>query len=114
MNIIFWFSILFILISLPALLVMLVLYILSKKYCLTYKTVGYLNFKDINLFYENDFFFFNIKLDYFRIYLIWLRIRIHFGGILLNIKINSKALSYLKSKAINKAEFIDCFGIIFN
>ncbi len=112
MNILFWFSVIFITISIPALAVMMLLFIISKKYHLTYKTVGYLKFEDIFFYYQNDFFFFNLKVDYFQIYLIWLRFRIHFSGLLLNIKINSKALTYLKSKAINKADFAESYGKI--
>lgn len=112
MNIIFWFTIIFIIISIPALAVMLIMFITSKKYNLTYKTVGYLRFENIHFYYQNDFVFFNLKVDYFQIYLIWLRFRIHFSGLLLNIKINSKALTYLKSKAINKGDFAESFGKI--
>lgn len=109
MSLVFNLAFIFILISLPPLLFIGFLYIASKKINLSFKIVGYLKFREIMILYDSDFLYLNIKLDQFQIYLIWLRIRIFIEGLTINAVIKNKSLSYIKSKPVNKADFVESF-----
>jgi hypothetical protein len=60
MQICFWLPILFLIISLPSIIIYLTLLILSKTLLktLTFKKLGYLKYKDINFYVDNNYFFF--------------------------------------------------------
>lgn len=110
MNIVFWCALIFIFMCIPPILLIAVFYLISKKFKFTFKIVGYVKFKDIEFFYENEHIQINLKLDNFQIFLIWLRCRIFFQGLLVNVVVNNKSLLYMKSRPVNKADFIETFG----
>jgi hypothetical protein len=104
MQICFWLPILFLIISLPSIIIYLTLLILSKTLLktLTFKKLGYLKYKDINFYVDNNYFFLRIHIDYFRIYLIWLRLRINPIGVKVSFNLKNKLSSLLKSNKLNK------------
>ena len=111
MNLIFWSALIFLILTLPALILITAFYLISKKFYFGFKVVGYLKFKDLIFLYENESIQINLKLENFQIYLIWLRCRIFFKGLVLNIVVNNRTLLFIKLKPVNKAEFMDTFGI---
>jgi hypothetical protein len=112
MNIIFWLALILIIICIPAILLILGFYYISTKFYFDFKVVGYLKFKNIKFLYENDKFQINLKINHFQIYLIWFRCRISFNGVVFNYNVKNESLSYLKSRPVNKADFVDTFGIL--
>ena len=113
MNIIFILSILIILLSIPALLLYLCLYILSKYYmtCLTLEYCGFLKFKNINFYIDTDDFFISIHIDYFHIFFIWLKLRFNIKGVKSTLTLKTKSSSLIKTKPINMYDFADSFVI---
>lgn len=57
--------------------------------------IGYLKFKDILFIYENDDFILKIQIDYFKIYLVWLRIRFYIRNLNIDFEVISKRLNTL-------------------
>ena len=104
MQICFLLAIFFLIISLPSIIIYLTLLILSRTLLktLTFKKIGYLKYKNINFYIDNKFFFLRIHIDYFRIYLIWLRFRINPIGIKISFNLKNNLSSLLKSNRLNK------------
>ena len=113
MKIIFIIAFFAILLSLPALLIYLALYILSKLYKtnLSLEYCGFLKFKNINFYYDTDSFFFYIHIDYFHIYLLWIKFRINIKGFKSTLTLKTKFSTLVKTKPINKYDFSDSFII---
>ena len=104
MQFIFLISLIVLLISLPSVIIYILLIILSKTILktLTFKQIGYLKYKDINFYIDNNFFFLGVHIDYFRIYLIWLRFRINPNGLKVTFTLKNHLSSSIKSSNINK------------
>ena len=113
MQIIFIIASFIILLSSPALLIYLALYILSKYFTttLSLEYCGFLKFKNINFYFDSDSFFFYIHIDYFHIYLLWLKFRINIKGFKSTLTLKTKFSSLVRTKPINKYDFADSFII---
>ena len=113
MQIIFVIASFIILLSSPALLIYIALYILSKYFStsLSLEYCGFLKFKNINFYIDSDYFFFYIHIDYFHIYLLWLKFRINIKGLKSTLTLKTKNSSLVKTKPINKYDFVDSFII---
>ena len=113
MRIIFLISFFIILLSSPALLIYFLLYILSKYFAttLSLEYCGFLKFKNINFYIDCDNFFFFIHIDYFHIYLLWLKFRINIKGFKSTLTLKTNFSSLVKIKPINQYDFADSFII---
>ena len=113
MKIIFIIATFIILLSSPALLIYLALYILSKYFTttLTLEYCGFLKFKNINFYFDCDSFFFYIHIDYFHIYLLWLKFRMNIKGFKSTLTLKTRFSSLVKAKPINEYDFADSFVI---
>jgi hypothetical protein len=111
MSIIFWLALVIMILSIPAIIFIIAFYLLSRKFHFDFKIEGYLKFKNIIFFYESDAIQINFRLDTFQIYLIWFRCRVFLKGLVFNAILSNRTLLYLKSRPVNKAEFMDTFGI---
>ena len=113
MQIIFLIAFFIILLCSPALLIYLASYILSKYFTTNFSLeyCGFLKFKNINFYFDNDSFFFYIHIDYFHIYLLWLKFRINIKGFKSTLTLKTKFSSLVKTKPINKYDFVDSFII---
>ena len=113
MQIIFIIAFFIILLSSPALLIYIALYILSKYFTttLSLEYCGFLKFKNINFYFDSDSFFFYIHIDYFHIYLLWLKFRINIKGFKSTLTLKTKFSSLVRTKPINKYDFADSFII---
>jgi len=110
MQLIFYLACFILLICLPSILITTLLYFISKKFNFQYTTTGFLKYEKIMFYYDSEYFFLNLKLDCFHIYLIWLRVRVLFRGIIVTYVIKTKSLSFIKAKAVNKADFVETYG----
>ena len=113
MNFLFIVAFCLILLSIPALLIYIALYILSKYYItsLSLEYCGFLKFKNINFYIDTDSYFFYFHIDYFHIFLIWLKFRINLKGLKSTLTLKTNLSSLVKTKPINKYEFADSFII---
>lgn len=111
MNIIFWFAIIFIFLCLPPIIVSIVLLMLSKKFNISYKTVGYLKYTNILFILDNNDFFVNVKIDLIQIYLIWFRCRILFRGWKINILLKDSKVLLSKKGKISKIDYLQTYVI---
>ena len=113
MQIIFILATFIILLSSPALLIYLALYILSKYFTttLSLEYCGFLKFKNINFYYDCDSFFIYIHIDYFHIHLLWLKFRINIKGFKSTLTLKTQFSSLVRTKPINKYDFADSFII---
>jgi len=113
MHIIFIIAFLIILLCIPALLIYLVLYILSKYYMtsLSLEYCGFLKFKNINFYIDTESYFIYVHIDYFHIFLIWLKLRINIKGLKSSLTLKTNFSSLVRTKPINKYEFTDSFVI---
>ena len=113
MHIIFIIAIFIIIICSPALLIYLGLFILSKYFTTTFSLeyCGFLKFKNINFYFDCDSFFFYIHIDYFHIYLLWLKFRINIKGFKSTLTLKTNFSSLVKTKPINQYDFADSFII---
>ena len=113
MHIIFIISSLIILLCIPALLIYLVLYILSKYYMtsLSLEYCGFFKFKNINFYIDTESYFIYVHIDYFHIFLIWLKLRINIKGLKSSLTLKTNFSSLVRTKPINKYEFTDSFVI---
>ncbi len=113
MQLIFIFATFIILLSSPALLIYLALYILSKYFTttLSLEYCGFLKFKNINFYYDCDSYFIYIHIDYFHIHLLCLKFRINIKGFKSTLTLKTRFSSLVKTKPINKYDFADSFII---
>ena len=113
MNIIFIIAVFIILLSIPALLIYLSLYIFSRYYkiSLTLEYCGFFKFKNINFYIDSESYFYFIHIDYFQIFLIWLKLRINVKGLKSTLMLKTQYSSLVKAKPMNKYEFNDSFVI---
>ena len=113
MQMIFIIASFIILLSSPALLIYIALYILSKYFStsLSLEYCGFLKFKNINFYFDCENFFIYIHIDYFHIYLLWLKFRINIKGFKSTLTLKTKFSSLVKTKPINKYDFADSFVI---
>ena len=70
MNLIFTIAFIIILFSIPALIIYLFLYIISKYYkiSLSLEYCGFLKFKNINFYLDKESYFIHFHIDYFHIF----------------------------------------------
>jgi hypothetical protein len=101
--------ILIVILSIPAVLLILVFYFISGKYSFTFKVTGYLSFRDLRFILDTDQFHMELHIDAFKIYLIWLRVRVYLQGVKCTFKYKNKDVNFLK-KEMSKSDFIDMFG----
>ena len=113
MQIIFIIASFIILLSSPALLIYIALYILSKYFStsLSLEYCGFLKFKNINFYFDCENFFIYIHIDYFHIYLLWLKFRINIKGFKSTLTLKTNFSTLVKTKPINKYDFVDSFII---
>ena len=113
MHIIFIIAFFMILLSIPALLLYIALYILSKYYMttLSLEYCGFLKFKNINFYLDTEYYFIYVHIDYFHIFLIWLKLRINIKGLKTTLTLKTNYSSLVKTKPINKYDFTDSFVI---
>lgn len=81
---------------LPCMILILIMYLLSKKFKFEFTVSGLLKFRNINIEYENEYFFAILRVDLFHIYLIWFKLRIYLRGIFVNLILKSKILRQRK------------------
>jgi hypothetical protein len=72
--------------------------------------VVFLNLKIIFL-YRAESYFIYVHIDYFHIFLIWLKLRINIKGLKSSLTLKTNFSSLVKTKPINKYEFTDSFVI---
>ena len=113
MHFIFIIAFFMILLSIPALLLYIALYILSKYYMttLSLEYCGFLKFKNINFYLDTEYYFIYVHIDYFHIFLIWLKLRINIKGLKSTLTLKTNYSSLVKTKPINKYDFTDSFVI---
>ena len=113
MHIIFLIALFMIFLSIPALLLYVALYVLSKYYMtsLSLEYCGFLKFKNINFYIDTDSYFIYVHIDYFHIFLIWLKVRINIKGLKSTLTLKTNYSSLVQTKPINKYEFADSFVI---
>ena len=113
MHIIFILAFIIIILSIPAFLIYIALFILSKYYMtsLSLEYCGFLKFKNINFYIDTEYYFIYVHIDYFHIFLIWLKIRINIKGLKSTLTLKTNYSSLVKTKPINKYEFTDSFVI---
>jgi hypothetical protein len=91
----------------PGVIFILALRFLRKRFKLNYKIIGFLKLKDIIFIYENEEFFMKIQIDYFKVYLVWLRIRFYFRNLNIDYELKSNKINnipdliYLEGKKKN-------------
>ena len=78
---------------------------LSLEYC------GFFKFKNINFYIDTESYFIYVHIDYFHIFLIWLKLRINIKGLKSSLTLKTNFSSLVKTKPINKYEFTDSFVI---
>ena len=102
-----------IILSIPALLLYIALYLLSKYYMtsLSLEYCGFLKFKNINFYIDTESYFIYVHIDYFHIFLIWLKLRIIIRGLQSTLTLKTNFSSLVKTKPINKYDFTDSFVI---
>ena len=90
MNYLFIIELVIFIVLLPGVLLMMILRYLSMKFRLNYKMIGYLKFRDILFVLENEDYILKIQIDYFKIYLVWLRIRFYFRNLNVDFELTNK------------------------
>jgi hypothetical protein len=68
-----------------------------------------MSFRDLHFSLDTEQFYIEIHLDTFKIYLIWLRVRIYLHDLKCTVKLKNKEVQFLK-KEMSKSDFIDMFG----
>ena len=113
MHIIFIIAFFMIVLSFPSLLIYLAIYILSKyfKISLSLEYCGFFKFKDINFYIDTETYFISFHIDYFHIFLIWLKLRISIQGLKSNLTLKTNYSSLVETKPINNYEFNNSFVI---
>lgn len=112
MNLFTWLSLCIVFLTIPHIIISIAFLFISKRFDFSYQTSGYLKFKNIRLIIDNEYFFINLHINVFQIYIIWLKFRIFLSGIELAYLIKCKDTSALKSN-MSKHEFIDSYGKTF-
>ena len=99
----------------PLLVIYLLLLYISKYHILTlqYKFSGFLTLSNISFTIDHKYFFLSFHLDYFQIYLIWLKCRIKIKGLKLacNLKESKELVNNNKDNKTNVNGFYDAFDI---
>ena len=99
----------------PLLVIYLLLLYISKYHILTlqYKFSGFLTLSNISFTIDHKYFFLSFHLDYFQIYLIWLKCRIKIKGLKLacNLKESKELVNNHKDNKTNVNGFYDAFDI---
>jgi hypothetical protein len=103
---IIWFLVF---LSIPFIILIIGLYILSKKFKFTYKITGIFEISQIVFEIENDLFKLQFLIDKFKIRLVWLRIRFLFEGVKSVVEINDSILKYRKKSNFNKTGANDLY-----
>ena len=89
LNYIFLISFIFIVITLPFLLIFFVFYILSSKFKFTFKINGFYKISNILFEYHNELIKIQLKIEKIELILIWLRLRLLISGIDCQIEIEN-------------------------